>query len=180
MEEGLAEERRSAELDPLTPAYTAWVGWMYMNLGDNDRAIEWADKALELDPENTDGLYVLSGSLLGKGMFQEAIETGQKLAAVNPDWRCGLGEAYAAAGRREDALALVAGMESEDYLKFGLWITSIQTLLGNKEEALRAIDAAFQYHHIFLPWTFRDDSWFPWRSDPRWQELRSRLKFPRG
>jgi hypothetical protein len=69
-------------------------------------------------------------------------------------------------------------MEREDYSKFGLEISGIQTILGNKEETFRALEAAYEYHHIFLPWTVNDDT-FPWRSDPRFQELRRRMNFPK-
>ena len=47
-----------------------------------------------------------------------------------------------------------------------------------KEETFRALEVAFDYHHIFLPWGFYDDQWFPWRAHPRWQEYRRRLNFP--
>jgi TolB-like protein/Flp pilus assembly protein TadD len=177
-EEGMAEERRSAELDPLTPVFTAWVGWMNLNFGEYDRAIEWARRALELDPTDTDGLYVLGDAFAGKKMFEQAIETDKKLAVVNPDWKFGLAEAYAAAGRKDDALKLIAEMERKDFAKFGFFLFGIQAALGNKEETFRALGAAFEYHHIFLPWAFYDDQWFPWRSDPRWQEYRHRLNFP--
>ena len=178
IDDGLAEAKRAAELDPLTPVFAAWVGWMHANVGENDKAVEWARKALELDPNDTDGLYVLGSALAGKKMFEQAIETGKKLAAVNPDWKYGLAESYAAAGRKDDALKLVAEMEREDFAKFGFFLFGIQAALGNKEETFHALEAAFGYHHIFLPWGFYDDQWFPWRSDPRWQEYRRRLNFP--
>ena len=95
-----------------------------------------------------------------------------ELAAVNPDWRFVLVAGYAGAGRIEEALEVLADMEREDYPKFGIWI---YPMLGDKDEALRALDAAFDYHHIFLPWVMRDSEW---REDPRWQEMRRRLNFP--
>jgi TolB-like protein/lipoprotein NlpI len=177
VDEGLAEAKRAVELDPLTPVYSAWVGWMYTDR-DNDKAIEWSRKALELDPNDTDGLYVLECALNAKGVFNEAIETGKRLAAVNPDWRFGLAESYVAASRKDDALKLVKEMEREDYLKFAEFLLGIQVTLGNKEEAFRALDAAFRYHHIFLPWNMHDGQWFPWNSDPRWEEYRRQLNFP--
>ena len=177
-DEGIAETKRAAELDPLTPSYSAWVGWMYNNLGEYDHGMEWARKALELDPSDTDGLTVLVDALVGKRMFEQAAEAGRKLAAVNPDWKFELASAYAAAGRRDDALKLIAEMERESYAKFGIFLVQIQTALGNKEEAFRALQAAFDYHHIFIPWDMYDDQWFPWRSDPRWQDFRRRLNFP--
>jgi serine/threonine protein kinase/tetratricopeptide (TPR) repeat protein len=176
-EEALSEARKAEELDPLTPIYTAWVAWLYVNLEQADEAIEESRKSLEIDPNLVDGLYVLGSAYGEKKMFDEAVAAHQKLAAVNPEWRFGLAETYALAGRRDDALELVASMEREDYSKFGLWLYGIQTILGNKKEAFRALEAAFDYHHIFLPWVMRDS---PWRSDPRWQELQRRLNFPQS
>jgi hypothetical protein len=68
-------------------------------------------------------------------------------------------------------------MERENFTKFGMEIMGIQVLLGNKEETFRALQAAFDYRHIFLPWNMQDDT-FPWQSDPRWQEMRRRMNFP--
>ena len=177
-DEGVAELRRAAELDPLTPVFSAWVGWMYNNHGDNTKAIEWSSKALEIDPNDNDALYVLACALYGTKRFEQAIETAKRLAAVNPDWKFGLAEAYAAAGRKDEALKLIAEMEREDYEKFAAFLFGIHAMLGNKEEAFRALEAAFRYRHIFLPWSFYDGRWFPWNSDPRWQEYRRRLNFP--
>ncbi len=176
-EEALAEEKKAQELDPLTPIYTAWVAWLHLNLGNLDDAKSEASKALEIDPNLPDALYVL-GYVHGEGnAIEEATAVNQKLAAVNPDWRFALAAGYAAAGRKDEALELVADMEREDHPKFGIWIYGIQTILGNKDEALRALEAAFDYRHIFLPWVMLDS---PWREDPRWQEMRRRLKFPSG
>jgi TolB-like protein/Tfp pilus assembly protein PilF/predicted Ser/Thr protein kinase len=177
-EEGLAEGKRAVELDPLTSVYTAWVGWMYWNLGQPDKAIEQARKALDIDPNSPDALYVLGGAYADKKMFEQAIAANQKLAAVNPDWKFGLATTYALAGRKANALKLMAEMEREDYSKFSLDLFGIQTILGNREEAFRALDAAFEYHHIFLPWEMNDPE-SPWRSDPRFQELRRRMDFPK-
>lgn len=180
-EEALAELKKSVELDPLTPVYTAWVGWLYVNLGQPDKAIEETRKALELDPNLIDGLVVLGEAYAQKKSFEEAIAAHRKLAALNPDWKSELAGTYALAGRKQDALKLVAEMEREDYSKFGLDVFNTQTSLGNKEEAFRALDAAFEYRHIFLPWNMRlMDAEFPWRSDPRWQEKLHRLNFPQG
>jgi tetratricopeptide (TPR) repeat protein len=155
--------------------YTAWVGWLQLNLGDLDAAIPEANKALEIDPDQIDALYVLGSALAYERETEEAISVDQRLAAVNSDWRFGLAESYAIAGRRQEALEMVANMEREDFPKFGIWVYGIQTILGNKDEALRALDAAFEYHHIFLPWVMRDPTW---KDDPHWQELRRRLDFP--
>ena len=180
-EEGLAEGKRAVELDPLTSVYTAWVGWMYLNAHQDDKAIAEARKALELDPNSPDALFVLGIAYAQKGMFEQGIAASQKLVAVNPDWKFGLAYVYALTGRKGDALKTMAEMEREDYPKFALWIADIQSTtiptMRNKEETFRALQAAYEYHHIFLPWTLRDATSL-WRSDPRFQELRRRMNFP--
>ncbi len=176
-EEGLAEQKRAVELDPLTSIYTAWVGWMYLIKHQDDKAIAEARKALELDPNSPDALYVLGAAYGDKRMFEQAIAAHKKLATVNPDWRFGLAETYGLAGRKGDALKIVAEMEREDYSKFGWFIARIQTILGDKEETFRALEAAYEYHHIWLPFEVQNNDEFPWQSDPRFQELRRRLNF---
>ena len=180
-EEGLAEGKKAVELDPLTSVYTAWVGWMYLNAHQDDKAISEARKALELDPDSPDALLVLGAAYGEKNMFEQAIAAHQKMAAVNPDYKLTLAETYLGAGRKDDALKLVAETEREDYQKFGLDLFEIQTTLGNKQEALRALDAAFEYHHIFLPWEMNDPDILKstWGSDPHFQELRRRMNFPK-
>jgi eukaryotic-like serine/threonine-protein kinase len=173
-EEALAESKKAQQLDPLSAPYTAWMGWMYWNLGRRDEAIKEARKALDLDPNSPDGLYVLGGVYGDKGMFEQALAVDQKLAEVNPDWKYSLAETYARAGRKPEALKIVAELEREDYAKYAGFIAGVQTLLGNKEETFRALEAAYEYHHIFLPWDMQDDS-FPWKSDLRFQEMRRRM-----
>jgi serine/threonine-protein kinase len=173
-EEAVAESKKAQQLDPLSAPYTAWMGWMYWDLGRRDEAMEEARKALDLDPNSPDGLYVLGGVYGDKGMFEQALAVDKKLAEVNPDWKYSLAETYAKAGRKAEALKIVAELEREDYAKYAGFIAGVQTLLGNKEETFRALEAAYEYHHIFLPWDMQDDS-FPWKSDPRFQDMRRRM-----
>ena len=147
---------------------------MYWTVGRRDEAMEEARKALDLDPNSPDGLYVLGGIYGDKGMFEQALAVDRKLAAVNPDWKWSLAETYAKAGRKAEALKIVAELEREDYTKYAGFIAGVQTLLGNKEETFRALEAAYEYHHIFLPWNMQDDT-FPWKSDPRFQDIRRRM-----
>jgi len=180
-EEAMAELKKAVELDPLTAEYTANVGWLCWNLGQLDEAMVWARKALELEPNSVSALNVLEGAYEGKKMFDEAIETGKRLVAVSPDWKFNLAGSYAVAGRRDEALKLIAEMEREDYPRYSFWLFQLRMILGNKEETFRDLAAAFEYRHVFLPWGMQlMDVDFPWRTDPRWQEFRRRMNFPKG
>jgi len=177
-DEALAEARTTQRLDPLSALNTSWVGWLSWSLGQPDVGLEEARKALEIDSNFPDALYVLGGALADKGKPAEAIAARQRLAATNPDWRFGLAETYAQLGRKADAVGILAELERENYLKHALFIAWVQLRLGDKEETIRALQAAYEYRHIFLPFTLNPDDTFPWRSDPRFQELRRRLNFP--
>jgi TolB-like protein/tetratricopeptide (TPR) repeat protein len=179
-EEAMAELKRTAELDPRTPNKMANVGWLCWNLGKLDEAMAWARKALDLDSNDVSGLFVTSGVYADRKMFDEAIATDRKLAAVDPDWKFSLAGSYILAGRKDEALKIVAEMERKDYPRFSNWLFMLRTMLGDKEEAFRALDAAFEYHQILLPWTMAlGDASFPWRTDPRWQAYLRRMNFPR-
>ncbi len=176
-DEAVVEARKAQQLDPVAPFWTAMVAWLHLNLRDLETAKLDATKALDMNPDQPDALYVLGMVHLAQGEVDESITVMRKLAGVNSDWRFGLAWTYAGAGRQQEALKVIADLEGEDYQKFGIFIYRAQTFLGNKDEALRALDAAFEYHHIFLPWTMQQSTW---QDDPHWQELRRRLDFPSG
>ena len=179
-QEAMAELKKAVELDPLTAEYTANVGWLYWNFGQSDEAIAWARKALELDAKSIDAHFVLSGAYCGKKMYEEALAADRKLIELNPSWKFSMAGTLVEAGRKDEALTLIAEMEREDYPRYALWLFGFRTLLGDREEAFRALGAAFEYRHIFLPWNVQlMDADFPWRTDPRWQEFRSRMNFPK-
>jgi TolB-like protein len=176
-DEAVVEARTAQQLDPLAPFWTSMVAWLHLNLNDLETAKLEAEKALDMDPDQPDALFVLGMVYMMQDEIEQSIAIGRKLAAINPDWRFGLAWAYAAAGRRQEALEMAADMERENYRKFGLFIYHLHILLGNEDEALRAMEAAFEYRHIFIPWSIWE---FPWKDDPRWQEMKSRLHFPEG
>ncbi len=96
MEEGLSEEKRAAELDPLSPAYSAWVGWYRLNLGQSDKAIAEARKALDMDPNQIDALFVLGSAYEQKSCSPKPsrpIRSWLRSTRVEirpcPDIRCG-------------------------------------------------------------------------------------------
>lgn len=175
-EAGLAEAKRAVELDPLSPLDRSWLGWVYWGTGQPDKAVEEERQTLEIDPNFPDALYVLGSVYADKGMFEQAITVHKKLATVNPDWRFGLAETYVKAKREGDALKILADLERENYPKHSMYIAWVQITLGNKEETFRALEAAYKFRHIFLPFALSPTA--PWGSDPRAQELRRRLNFP--
>jgi len=177
MDEALAEHKRAQELDPLTPLHTAWLGGLYWIWGRYDEALEEVQKALELSPDSWHGLLVQTYIYMDMGMYEEAIEVSQKAAALHPDLRHVLGQAYARAGRRDEALKILAELEKEEATPYGaLGLVELYTALGNKDEAFRWLN--YEHPHAWVPWIRTNPPFKPLRDDPRFKDLLRKMNLP--
>ena len=182
-EEALAKIKKAQEVEPLTPLFYADRGWQYFWMGQNEKAIEEARKSLELDPNFNMGLCVLGYAYAAKKMYSEAIAAHQKLATVDPTWRWCLVESLAQAGRKDEARRTLAKFLAQKPAPAGGWdgwfIAEIYTLLGDKNEAFRWLEAAYKERHSFLPWINQNPFYAPLHDDPRFLDLVRRIKPPR-
>jgi serine/threonine protein kinase/predicted Zn-dependent protease len=177
MDEAIKEHKRAQELDPLTPLHTAWLGGLYWYGGRYEEGIEENRKALELSPECWEGLYVLGNIYADMAMYEEAIAVFQKAAALYPDLRFLLGRAYAMAGRRDEALKILAELEEEEATPFGAFgLASLCTALGEKDKAFRWMN--YEHPHAWFPWFRVDPQFVPLRDDPRFKDLLRKMNLP--
>jgi TolB-like protein/Flp pilus assembly protein TadD len=178
MDEAIEEHKRAQELDPLTPFHTAWLGGLYWYGGRYEEAIEETRKALELGPKSWSGLYVLGHTYADKGMYEEAIAVFQKAVALYPEeLKYALGRAYELAGRRDEALKILAELEKEEATPFGAWgLASLYTALGEKDEAFRWLN--YEHPHAWFPWVRVDPQFVPLRDDPRFKDLLRKMNLP--
>ncbi len=177
MEEALVEHILAKELDPLTPLHTAWLGGLYWIWGRYDEALVETQKALELIPDCWDGLFVEAYVYADMGMYEEAIEVAQKAAALYPELRYLLGRTYAVAGRRDEALKILAELEKQEAYPFGaLGLADLYTALGMKDEAFHWLN--YDNPHAWVPWIRTNPPFKPLREDPRFKELLRKMNLP--
>ena len=174
-DEAIKSLKQAQEVDPLTSAYPAWLGMLYFWLERNDEAIEEALKSLELVPDFPIALMALGSVYAVKGMFEEAIEAHQKVGAISLDWKWCLGQTYALAGRRDDALAVVTELESQPKVWYTWGLAEVYTALGDKDEAFYWLNEAYKQRHPYIQWIWRNPSLKPLRNDPRFADLAQRL-----
>ncbi len=177
MDEALVAHKRAQELDPLTPLHTAWLGGLYWVWGRYEEALEEVNKALALSPNSWHGLLVKTYIYMDTGKYEEAIAVSQKAAARHPKLRHLLGQAYARAGQREEALEILAELEKEEpdpYGAFGL--VELNIALGNKDEAFRWLN--YDNPHAWVPWIRVFPQSKPLRDDPRFDELLRKMNLP--
>jgi serine/threonine protein kinase len=174
-DEAIAEMKRAEEVDPLHPLWPAWLGWQYWSFGRSDEALEEVRKSLDMDPDFVVGLYVLGNIHSTKGMYEEAIEAHKKVAAIDPGWKWGLGHTYALAGRRDEALEIVAELESQPQAWYTWGLAEIYAALDKKDEAFHWLEAAFEQRHSYLPWLGWNPNYATLRIDPRFKDLLRRM-----
>lgn len=121
----------------------AQLARIYTGLGDHDRALEEASRAIELNPSDTIALYARGSTLLWLGRIDEAIaalETAQRLDPGFTPFM--LAMAYYTAGRDSDALAhiAIAIAQSPDLIHYHVVRTAALGQLGRTAEAAEAAE----------------------------------------
>jgi tetratricopeptide (TPR) repeat protein len=167
--------KRASELDPLSAGITSDVGLPLTFQAKYEAAKEQARKALELDPNFYIAHWNLGWTDIEAGKFSAAIpEMEQARVTDSPPFVGWLGYAYAAAGERAKAEAMIAELNQMSSRRFvSPFCTAIIYLgLGDKERALDRLENAYEVRSQWLPDLLKVDRVFdPLRTEPRFIEL---------
>ena len=182
-DEGLQYAVRAQELDATSTGENAFP---YFLTRQYDKAIELYRKVLEKRPDNAHAHVLLGEAYVAKGMAAEGVAEMQKGVALDAtlaktperwDRYPLLAYAYAAAGRRDDALKILdeqKRLEKQRYVSpYNFAI--IYTGLGDKDRAFEWLTKCVEQRTRPL-WHFRSRPLFdPLRSDPRYAVLLRRM-----
>jgi len=176
--EATAETLRARELDPLSIWASANVGSIYNFAGQYDKAIEELNKTLELD-RNFAIAYVFLGYVYAaKRDYKQAISAYKeaiRLGDNSPSIGIYLGAAYSYAGERDQAQSILKHLESsKDYVS-PVELALLYESLGKRDEAFASLEKGYQAHDVQLPWANTDPAFNSLRSDPRFQNLMTRI-----
>ena len=178
----LAEIKRAKELDPVSLVTNAALGITLYYARNYDQAIEQERKTLELDDHFAFAHMVLGMAYEQERNFGEAIAEFQKATALDarPHYSAALGHAYAVAGRRREALEVLDRLRTLAKQRSLAWneIAVVYAGLGENDQALAALDAAYKSHGSQLSWLKVDPRLDTLRSDPRFQDLLRRMNLP--
>lgn len=184
-EDYFREISRAKELDPLSPLINANVGAYYVFKKDYDTALKEYKKVEVLFPGFHATHSFSADAYMFKGMHAEAIAEYQKALSLSNRHTgnlASLGYAYAAAGRMGDARAVLRELEEIKKVKNvpPLRFAAVYAGLGDKDEAFRRIEEAYERQDIMLVhidlMPFADSL----RGDPRYGDLLRRLGLPQG
>ena len=175
-EQAIAEAELAHELDPLAASFTWWLSGIYWGAGRHHDAEKEALKAIELNPDGSGGHRVLSLAFLGQGRTDEAVEQAQIGVEKNPQMKTNLGYALVAAGRMEEARALLEELVGAPEGQVDpVRLARFQAAFGDLDGAMATLEHCFEIQHGSMPWI---GSWFDpgdLQHDPRFQDLLDRM-----
>ena len=178
--ESFAESLRALELDPLSLVLNAHLAWHYLYARQYDQAIQQCQKASELDRNYSETAEFRGLAYEQKGMYQEAIaelQTAINLSGGSPHMKAELGHAYAIAGETTQALDILnelKGGSTQTHIS-SYDIAIIYVGLGRKDQALEALENAYQERSEWLRYVKVDPRLDPLRSDPRFEKLANQI-----
>ena len=180
-EESYTEVQRALRLEPRSSIFNAFLAIIYLYARRYDQAIEQCQKALELDPNSASAWGFLGWAQSCKLRHDDAIATLRKTCQLWPGaspiaW---LGEAYAAAGYRDEAHKVLRQLEE---LSKQRYVTPygrarIYAALGETDETFKWLETAYQQRANWMVLLKVDPCFDNLRSDPRFQDLMRRMNF---
>jgi serine/threonine-protein kinase len=173
-DEAMASERRALELEPFSLVINSNLGFISYQAGRFDEAVEHLRRTLEMDDDFIYARFHLGLCYAHLGDHDKAIaelelaieQAGGRGALI----QAALGYAYAVAGRRDEALRVLAHMQrfpmNRDVSPF--YLAMIHAGLGDKEQALKWLESACEERYNWVVWL---------RTEPMFRSLRGEEKF---
>ncbi|MGH9688605.1 MAG: tetratricopeptide repeat protein [Candidatus Acidiferrales bacterium] len=178
-DEAVASAERGRELDPLAVSYEDF-GWTLFQTRHYDQAAGELRAALAERPDDFGALMDLGFVLIANGRPKDAIPVLERAVSMSHRSAGPLGilaRAYAHAGRRADALQIVAELQKrrrEGYVPAGALVNAYLGL-GDNDEAFFWLEQAYKEQSNMLQFIKVHPYFDPIRSDPRFADLVRRV-----
>ena len=178
MDEAIVEHKLARDYDPFNPLYTALLGLLYCYDGQYEKAIQEAEKSLEIEKDYPFGYWTLGETYLAMGKKEEAIKAYKKVAEVAPWFSWSLGYAYAFTNQRDEAEKILNEIKKSEITGWSaVGLSVMYGALGKMDEAYKWL--AYEPHHVWVPWVTCMPFWKPLHDDPRYEDFIKRFNFPK-
>ena len=179
-EEALIEAKAALKLDPLNRMIGTWVALRYYLAHRYDDAIEQSRSTVELDPNFAAAHLLLGQAYIQKGLNKEGLgelQAATKLSGDSPLYLAQVGVAQALAGRKEEALRIIAQLQktSHEPLVSPYGLAQIYAALNDKEQTFKCLRNVYDDHAVWMSYLAVDPVFDHVRSDRRFEDLLRRL-----
>jgi serine/threonine-protein kinase len=152
--EALVQLRKALEVDPFSLDANWFLGWVYLSLSQLDQAEEVARKMLSMDPSLWIGYHVRSAAKWVKGLWAEAIQDTEKMAAIEggPATLGALCYVYARAGKAAEARRTLERLEqmTTERIVPPTWLALAYDAVADTAQAGAWMERAFEQRHMLL------------------------------
>jgi TolB-like protein len=184
-QEALAEANRAHQLDPLSPVISVGLGEVHILARQYDEGIAVCKKLASENPTFAQTHSCLIDGYWGKRMYPQVIEEWKALGQLSgdrdeSDFAAAMEQGFRSGGWKG---ALTKGIEiREAQRKTGYssayTIAALYAELGDKDQAFRWLNTAYQEHDWLLGDLKTNLLLDPIRSDPRFAELVRKVGLP--
>ena len=183
VDEAVPEARSAVERDPVSVMPHFVLAQVFVAARRFEEAIAAAHAALELDSSFPSSYQALGWGLVGLRRYDEAVEAFRQQVVVapgDPMAQAGHGWVLGLAGREQEALTILKGLErrrSQTYVG-GTLLAQVCLGLGDHDQAISWLKQAAEERDGLM--TFGNSILVcdPLRSDSRFQALLRRMNFP--
>jgi tetratricopeptide (TPR) repeat protein len=180
LDEELREAYMALELDPLAPVMSLNIGQTFYISEEYDKAIEYFEKALAIDPNFFMAYVQQAGCYLASARYERGIELTEKYlprVAAPTRTKLGLAWAYGIAGRMDEARRLVAEVEQAGDVELipSYEFADTYCALGETDKMFEYLTKASLQKDASLPFALVDPLYKRYRSDPRFIALKTKV-----
>jgi tetratricopeptide (TPR) repeat protein len=156
------------------------LGLRYYLARQYESAIERGRNTVELDPNFAASHLLLGEAFVQMGLYEEGLAELRSAASLSgncPLYLAQVGVAYAAQGRKTEALQIAAQLQatSDRYVSpYGL--AQIYAALKDKEQTFKWLQTAYDGRAVWLSYLAVDPLFDGYRSDQRFQNLLRRAR----
>jgi TolB-like protein/Tfp pilus assembly protein PilF len=186
-QEALAEINRARQLDPQSPVITRELGGILTTAGQYDQAIAICQKLVADDPTFEIAHDCLAKAYWAKHMYPQVVEEFKiegRLSGIPEEvgFADALDQGFRSAGWKGALTKAIAYREAQR-IKAGDYFSAEEIAvmyadLGDKDQAFRWLNIAYQEHDWLLIGLKTFIPFAPLRSDPRFAELAHKIGLP--
>ena len=179
-QEALREAKQALELDPLNLMVGTWVGLRSYLDRKYQTGIEQSRNIVDLDPNFAAAHLVLGENYVQMGLHRQALDelqTAAKLSGNSPIYLAQIAVADAAAGRKIEALRIVAELRRLSGTRYvsPYGLAQIYAALNNKEQTFKWLQAAYEDHSVWMSYIAVDPLFDRFRSDNQFRDFGRRV-----
>jgi eukaryotic-like serine/threonine-protein kinase len=177
LKEGLRLVLEAKRLDPISPITSYVATAAYLANDRIDDAISEGQWTLQLDPNYFYLDSNLAAAYREKGNFEEAIALYIKAQEATHVPSSGLAITYARIGKPIEARKIIDQLVHESQKRYVSppSVAAVYVALGDKDEAFRWLERAYEEHSGILQWIAFLPEFRPLRPDPRFPDLLRRI-----